>query len=82
MTTPTEPTEPSRSVPMIPGGATLPVPGNAEFLLWLCVEIVFAIIWAASDFVNAHDFLVASTWITAAYLISRGVAKASRVLEQ
>ncbi len=62
-------------------GAYLPVPGNAEFLLWLCVEVVFAIIWAASDFVNAHDFLVASTWITAAYLLSRGVAKASRVLE-
>ena len=62
-------------------GARMPIPGNAEWLLWFLVEIVFAIIWAASDFVNAHDFLVASTWITAAYLISRGVAKASRVLE-
>jgi hypothetical protein len=75
----TTPNEPYRR----PGiqGAYLPVPGNAEFLLWLCVEIVFAIIWVASDFVNAHDFIGASTWITAAYLISRGVAKASRVLE-
>jgi hypothetical protein len=61
--------------------AYLPVPGNAEFLLWLCVEIVFLIIWAASSLVNAHDFVVATTWTTAAYLISRGVAKASRVLE-
>ena len=79
MTTPTEPARPGPG----PGfqGAYLPVPGNAEFLLWICVEIVFAIIWAASDFVNAHDFVVASTWITAAYLISRGIAKASRVLE-
>ena len=75
----TTPTEPRPSAPF--QGACLPVPGNAEFLLWLCVEIVFAVVWAASDFVNAHDFVVASTWITAAYLISRGVAKASRVLE-
>jgi hypothetical protein len=77
MTTPTEPATPATGFQ----GAYLPVPGNAEFLLWFCVEIVFAIIWAASDFVNAHDFVVASTWITAAYLISRGIAKASRVLE-
>jgi hypothetical protein len=70
-------TEPQRSYP----SAYLPAFGNAEFALWLCVEIVFAIVWAASSFVNAHDFVVASTWITAAYLLSRGVAKASRVLE-
>ena len=75
----TTPTEPRPATPF--QGAYLPVPGNAEFLLWLCVEIVFAIVWAASSFVNAHDFMAASTWITAAYLISRGVAKASRVLE-
>ena len=77
MTTPTEPARPATGFQ----GAYLPVPGHAEFLLWFCVEIVFAIIWAASDFVNAHDFVVASTWITAAYLITRGIAKASRVLE-
>jgi uncharacterized protein YraI len=65
-----------------PAGARLTVPGNAEWALWFVVEIVFAIIWAASDWVNAHDFVVASTFLTAAYLISRGIAKASRVLEQ
>jgi hypothetical protein len=59
----------------------MPVPGNAEFLLWLVVEIAFFIVVAASDFVNMHDWLVATTWVTAAYLVSRGVAKASRVLE-
>ena len=32
--------------------------------------------------VGAHDWVVATTWLTAAYLISRGIAKASRVLEQ
>jgi hypothetical protein len=63
-------------------GAILPVPGNAEFAVWLIVEIVLAIIWASSDLFDAHGFAVATTWLTAAYLISRGIAKASRVLEQ
>ena len=63
-------------------GARMPIPGNAEFALWLVVEIVIAIIWAASDWVNANDFVVATTFLTVAYLISRGIAKASRVLEQ
>jgi hypothetical protein len=61
--------------------ARLPVPGNAEFLLWLLVEIVFALVAAIADDVDSHMWMIASTWITAAYLISRGIAKASRVLE-
>jgi hypothetical protein len=65
-----------------PAGARLTVPGNAEWALWFCVEIVFAIIWAASDQVGASEFVIASAIITFAYLISRGIAKASRVLEQ
>jgi hypothetical protein len=63
-------------------GAILPVPGNAELAIWVIVEIILAIVAAvASDF-DAHGWAVATTWITAAYLISRGLAKASRVLEQ
>ena len=62
--------------------ARLPIPGNAEWLLWLLVEILFAIIWAASDAVDASGFVTATAAITFAYLISRGIAKASRVLEQ
>ena len=62
--------------------ARMPIPGNAEFALWLVVEIVFAIIWAASDAVDAGTFVAATTAITFAYLISRGIAKASRVFEQ
>jgi hypothetical protein len=65
-----------------PTGARLPVPGNAEWALWFCVEVVFAIIWAASDAVDAGAFVLATAAITFAYLISRGIAKASRVLEQ
>lgn len=62
--------------------ARLPIPGNAEWLLWLLVEIVFAVIWAASDAVDASGFVTATAAITFAYLISRGIAKASRVFEQ
>ena len=63
-------------------GARMPIPGNAEWLLWFLVEIAFAIIWAASDSVNAALFVIVSAVITFGYLISRGIAKASRVLEQ
>jgi hypothetical protein len=65
----------------LPPAARLPVPGNAEWALWLVVEIVFAIIWAASDAFDADGFVAATTVVTAAYLLSRGIAKASRVLE-
>ncbi len=63
-------------------GAILPVPGNAEIAIWFIAEIVLAIVAAVSSRVDAHDWVVATTWLTAAYLISRGIAKASRVLEQ
>jgi hypothetical protein len=79
------PTEPAPSQQgytiSLPAPARLPVPGNAEWALWLVVEIVFAIIWAASDAVDAGGFVTATTIVTAAYLLSRGIAKASRVLE-
>jgi hypothetical protein len=61
--------------------ARLPIPGNAEFLLWLVVVVVFALVAAIADDVDSHMWMIATTWITAAYLLSRGLAKASRVLE-
>jgi hypothetical protein len=62
-------------------GARMPVPGNAEWLLWFAVEILFAVIWAASDQVGAGEFVIATAVITLGYLISRGIAKAGKVLE-
>jgi hypothetical protein len=44
--------------------------------------VIIAIIWAASKSVNASDFVAATTVLTVGYLLSRGIAKASRVLEQ
>jgi hypothetical protein len=63
-------------------GAILPVPGNAELAIWFIVVVTLAIVAAVSDGFDAHGWAVATTWLTAAYIISRGIAKASRVLEQ
>src|SRR3954470_12455087 len=63
-------------------GAILPVPGNAELAIYLVATIVLAIIWAASEQLEAHGFAVLFTYLTIGYILSRGIAKASRVLEQ
>ena len=63
-------------------GAILPVPGNAELAIWFIVVVVLAIVAAIADDFDAHGWAVATTWLTAAYILSRGIAKASRVLEQ
>ncbi len=66
----------------ISSGATLPMPGNAEFLLYLVVEIIFTIIWIAAESVDTAMWVRVTTGLTAIYILSRGIAKASRVLEQ
>jgi hypothetical protein len=63
-------------------GAILPVPGNAELAVYLFATIVLAIIWAASDRFDAGGFAGLFAWLTIGYILSRGIAKASRVLEQ
>jgi len=70
---------------MMPGqwaGARMPIPGNAEFALWFIVELIFVIIWIAADSVNTQFWTIITTVTTSFYLLSRGIAKASRVLEQ
>jgi hypothetical protein len=63
--------------------SALPVtPGNAELLVYILATILIAIIALASDQVGSGSFVTAFTALTFAYLISRGIAKASRVLEQ
>jgi hypothetical protein len=63
-------------------GAILPVPGNAELAIYLFATILLAIVWAASNLVDASLFVTLFTWLTIGYILSRGIAKASRVLEQ
>ncbi len=82
----TPPEQPAGSMrmgmPNMPAGARMPIPGNAEFALWLVVECIFAIIWIVADSVNTLIWVEVTTILTAFYLVSRGIAKASRVLEQ
>jgi hypothetical protein len=68
--------------PQWPAGARLPIPGNAEWFWWILASIVVAIVAGISDFVNAPAWVDFMKWTTSAYLLSRGIAKASRVLEQ
>jgi hypothetical protein len=62
--------------------ARLPVPGNAEFGVYLLALIVAWLVCWPTDSLTANDWLTFFGFATVAYLISRGVAKASRVLEQ
>ena len=75
----------SRSAGMTMAGnldlARLPFPGNAELLVYLLVWLVIALIWLFSDEVGAGTFATLTVALTFGYLISRGIAKAGRVLE-
>jgi hypothetical protein len=62
--------------------ARLPIPGNAELGIWFVALIVAWLVCWIADSLTANDWMTFFLWTTAAYLISRGVAKASRVLEQ
>jgi hypothetical protein len=62
--------------------ARLPVPGNAEFLVLLFIELIFSLLWWFRDDVNTEFWMTVTTVLIAFYLLSRGIAKASRVLEQ
>ena len=62
--------------------ARLPIPGNAELLIYVVVLIVFGLIALIDDHVSADRFVWGATWITVGYSISRGLPKATRVLEQ
>jgi hypothetical protein len=83
-TTPEEPggTRASMGMPSIPSGARMPIPGNAEFALFAFIEIVFIIIWISAESVDTQMWTILTTVLTAFYFLSRGIAKASRVLEQ
>jgi hypothetical protein len=62
--------------------ARLPIPGNAELLIWLlALNVAWIVVWA-TDSLTGDDWMTFFTFTTVAYLLSRGVAKASRVLEQ
>ena len=69
-----------RNMPM--DVARLPIPGNAEFAVYLLALIVAWLVCWFADSLGSSDWLLTFTVLTAFYLLSRGIAKASRVLEQ
>jgi hypothetical protein len=90
MTTPDQPTQQQQAAPttttretgMTIDVARLPIPGNAEFALYvLVVVIAWFVVWIDDD-ITAASWLEFFQWVTIGYLLSRGIAKASRVLEQ
>ena len=88
MSTTPPPDQPTQTTPRTHGGgvavdvARLPIPGNAEFAIFLLALIVAWIVAWASDVLNAASWFDFFQWVTIAYILSRGIAKASRVLEQ
>ena len=66
----------------LPGEARLPIPGNAEFALYLVALLLAALVCWIADDLGSASWLSFFQWTTIAYLLSRGIAKASRVLEQ
>jgi hypothetical protein len=75
-------TRTTMGMPSIASGARMPIPGNAEFALYALIEIIFILIWIIADSVNTFTWVEVTTVLTAFYFLSRGIAKASRVLEQ
>jgi hypothetical protein len=69
-------------LPNLPTEARLPIPGNAEFALYALLEIIFILIWIIADSFDTNAWVTVTTALTIGYFISRGIAKASRVLEQ
>ena len=61
-----------------PNVARMPIPGNAEFLLYAVIEIVFVLIWIIADSVNTLTWVTMTTALTFGYIISRGIAKAGK----
>jgi hypothetical protein len=61
--------------------AGMTVPFNSELVVFLLIEALFAILWAATDPINSAVFSGLTAAVSVGYLISRGIAKASRVLE-
>jgi hypothetical protein len=83
-------TPPEQGGPNVPLGQTLgspgsiarlPMPGNAEFAVYFVVEVIFVLIWIIADSVDTQQWVLYTTVLTAFYMLSRGIAKASRVLE-
>ncbi len=78
---PTQQQRPYGYAPSVGDIARLPIPGNAEFAVYLIATIFLILTWIIADSFDTPGFTTLFTVLTFGYLISRGIAKASRVLE-
>jgi hypothetical protein len=56
-------------------------PGNAELVVWILALIVAMLVTWIADTLGTNDWMQFFLFTTVAYLLSRGIAKASRVYE-
>ena len=61
--------------------ARMPNFGNAEFVVLVLASIVLGLLAWVADGIRDTAWFTSFTAIVVAYLVSRGIAKASRVLE-
>ena len=65
------------------GGGGLPVPApNGEVIVYVLALVVVALVALIADTVDASTWVTFAMWVTAAYLLSRGLAKLRNVTEQ
>ena len=62
--------------------ARLPIPGNAELAIYILALFIAMLVCWISNSLGSADWLHFFLFTTVAYILSRGIAKASRVLEQ
>ena len=62
--------------------ARLPIPGNAELLIYILALFVAMLVCWIADSLGSGSWFQFFLFTTVAYILSRGIAKASRVLEQ
>jgi hypothetical protein len=59
----------------------LPFSVNSELVVYVVVVLAVLVIVLANENLGAPQFVTTLQWLTIGYLLSRGIAKASRVFE-
>jgi hypothetical protein len=81
-TTPPQPPPPQHSYDRPYYGAPLPLPAlNGELVFFLLAWLVVLIVTLGADAVDWPAFVTATVVLAGAYMISRGIAKAGKVIE-
>jgi hypothetical protein len=81
-TTPPQPPPPTQTYDRPYYGAQVPLPAlNGELLMFALAWFVVFIVTVAADAVDWPAFVTATVVLAAAYMISRGIAKAGKVYE-